>query len=153
MTDLASLQLSHLIVHVADTDASIDFWCRGLGAVLESDEEMAAPALDAIFQRKGVRIRDTFIRAGGTRLHTIETLDVAREHPPKDQAGIPLGLGGVSFHVPDLDAAHAQATRDGREPTPILEFNDLATPVRMFFLNDPDGIRVEMIEDPASRNG
>ena len=136
---------SHLIVHVADTDASIDFWCRGLGGVLESDEEMSAPALDAIFGRTGVRIRDTFIRVAGTRLHTIETLDVPRRRG-EASAIQPLGLTGISFRVPDLDAAHARAGEEGRAPTEIYVFTEIETPVRMFFLEDPDGIRVEMIE-------
>ena len=136
-------------MHVADTDATIDFWCKGLGGALESDEELEAPALDAMFGREGVRIRDTFIRVGGIRLHTIETLDVRREHGPPPEEKYPLGLGGISFRVPDLDAAHARAGSEGRDPTPIFEFSDVAEPVRMFFLNDPDGIRVEMIEDTS----
>ena len=140
-------EVSHLIVHVADTDATIDFWCRGLGGVLESDEELSAPALDAIFGRAGVRIRDTFIRVGGVRLHTIETLDVPRTRVAPPARSIPLGLGGISFRVPDFDAAHARVRRQGRHPTQIYQFSDLETPVRMFFLEDPDGLRVEMIED------
>lgn len=139
--------LSHLIVHVADTEATLDFWCRGLGGELESDEELAAPALDGIFGRSGVRIRDTFIRVGGVRLHTIETLDVPRRHEPRGGPGIPLGLGGLSFRVADFDAAHARAKEEGRSPTEIIEFPDLDPPVRMFFLEDPDGLRVEMIDD------
>ena len=140
---------SHLIVHVADTDASIDFWCKGLGAELESDEEIEAPALDALFGRAGVRIRDTFIRIAGTRLHTIETLDVPRKREPRSGRGFPLGLGGISFRVPDLDAAHARARSEGREPTEIYAFNEIESPVRMFFLEDPDGLRVELIEGEA----
>ena len=141
----AELTTSHLIVHVVDTDATINFWCKGLGGELESDEELEAPALDAIFGRSGVRIRDTFIAIGGTRLHTIETLDQPRVHPPASP-GIALGLGGISLRVPDLDSAHARAVAEGRNPTPIYVFDQLEAPVRMFFLNDPDGIRVEMIE-------
>lgn len=73
-----ALSASHLFMHVADTNATIEFWCSGLGGELESDEELEAAALDAMFGRLGVRIRDTFIRVGGIRLHTIETLDVRR---------------------------------------------------------------------------
>lgn len=137
---------SHLILHVADTDKTIDFWCNGLGATLESDEQMMAPALDAIFGREGVKIRDTFINIAGNKLHTIETLDQQRVRKPLAPMEKPLGLTGLSFHVVDLDAAHAKAQADGREPTEIYCFDDLAEPVRMFFLEDPDGLRVEMIE-------
>ena len=85
----AEITTSHLILHVVDTEATLDFWCRGLAAELESDEELAAPALDAIFGREGVRIRDTFIRAGGTRIHTIETLDRKRERVEKNCSALP----------------------------------------------------------------
>ena len=147
MSYAIALTTSHLIVHVADTDKTLDFWCKGLGAELEQDEELAAPALDAIFGRKGVRIRDTFFRIGATRIHTIETLDVSRTRPEESGETHPLGLGGISFRVPDLDAAHARAQAEGRNPTPIYDFDELEEPLRMFFLNDPDGIRVEMIQD------
>ena len=109
MLSNANLPLSHLIVRVVDTDASIAFWVTGLGAVLESDEELAAPALDAIYGRKGVRIRDTFIRYCGVRLHTIETLDRKRERtadPADPQASV--GIGGLSFRVPDIEKSHAE---------------------------------------------
>ena len=138
------MQASHLIVYVADTDATIAFWCKGMGGVLEQDEELAAPALDAIFGRKGVRIRDTFIRIGGVRLHTIEPLDVrASGARRKPRSG---GIEGLSFEVPDIGSAHARATAEGLRPTPIYDFTGIEKPCRMFFLDDPDGIRVEMIE-------
>jgi catechol 2,3-dioxygenase-like lactoylglutathione lyase family enzyme len=141
-----SLKTSHLILHCADTEATIDFWCKGLGGVLEQDEELASPALDAIFGREGVRIRDTFIRIGGLRIHTIETLDVKRSRAELAPFEKPLGLSGISYHVADLDAAHARAISEGRAPTEIYSFSELADPVRMFFLEDPDGLRIEMIE-------
>ncbi|MBJ19035.1 MAG: VOC family protein [bacterium] len=140
-----ALVTSHLILHCGDTEATIDFWCKGLGAELEQDEELESPALDAIFGRKGVRIRDTFIRIGGTRIHTIETLDEKRTRKQTAAFEKPLGLSGLSFHVPDLDEAHARATSEGRSPTEIYSFSELEAPVRMFFLEDPDGLRVEMI--------
>jgi catechol 2,3-dioxygenase-like lactoylglutathione lyase family enzyme len=138
------LAASHLIVYVADTDASIAFWCKGMGGVLEQDGELGAPALDAMFGRKGVRIRDTFIRIGGVRLHTIEPLDVRSEAAPK--AMRTAGIDGLSFEVPDIESAHARAVAEGLRPTPIYDFSAVETPCRMFFLDDPDGIRVEMIE-------
>ena len=99
------------------------------------------------FGREGVRIRDTFIRVGGVRIHTIETLDEKRTRAPLGPLEKPLGLSGLSFRVPDLDEAHARATAEGRNPTEIYAFSELEEPVRMFFLEDPDGLRVEMIED------
>jgi len=145
MPDSMALPLSHLIVRVADTDASIDFWVRKLGGELVTDEELAAPALDAMFGREGVRIRDTFIDFSGIRLHTIEPLDVKRV-PASENDPQAAGLGGLSFVVDDIEASRARMIDCGLEPTPIYDFPDLDEPVRMFFLEDPDGIRLEMIE-------
>jgi catechol 2,3-dioxygenase-like lactoylglutathione lyase family enzyme len=138
------LRASHLIVYVADTDTSIAFWCKGMGGVLEQDGELAAPALDAMFGRKGVRIREAFVRIGGVRLHTIEPLDVRADS--KRKAMRTAGIDGLSFEVPDIESAHVRAAAEGLRPTPIYDFPAVETPCRMFFLDDPDGIRVEMIE-------
>ena len=60
--------------------------------------------------------------------------------------GHALGLRGLRLERPDLAAAHERADAEGRGPTPIFGFSEIDPPVRMFFLEDPDGIRVEMIE-------
>lgn len=70
--------------------------------------------------------------------------------PPSSEK--PLGLTGLSFRVPDFDRAHAKAQEEGRVPTEIYTFDELESPVRMFFLEDPDGLRVEMIEESLSDN-
>ena len=147
--DVAALQpagLSHLFMHVPDTGKTIDFWVRGLGGVVEQDEELMSPALDQIFGRAGVRIRDTFIRVAGIRLHTIETLDVPREFSEPKLRIPELGIGGISFYVADLDAAHADAVARGLSPSVIYDFSSIEEPVRLFFLESPSRIRVEMIE-------
>jgi hypothetical protein len=89
--------LSHLFMHVVDTDEAIDFGVKGLGGEVESDEELMAPALDGIFGRVAVKIRTTFIRVGGIRLHTLETLDLAREFPGPPASTPQRGLGGISL--------------------------------------------------------
>jgi len=119
----------------------LNFGAGVLGG-LEQDEELESPALDAIFGRKGVRIRDTFIRVGGTRTHTIETIDVSRARIPLAAGEKPLGLSGLSFRVPNIEVEHLRAVSEGRAPTDIYSFSDLDDPVRMFFLEDPDGLRI-----------
>ncbi len=65
--------------------------------------------------------------------------------------GLPLvtELGRAGFPVVgfDVDQEKVRAISEGREPTEIYAFPDLDEPVRMFFLEDPDGLRVEMIGD------
>jgi hypothetical protein len=82
------------------------------------------------------------------RLHTIETLDRKRERStsPVDPQGS-VGIGGLSFRVPDIEKSHADTEARGLSPTPIYDFDQLEKPLRMYFLDDPDGIRLEMIGD------
>ncbi len=142
-----ALRASHLILHVADTDATIDFWCKALGGNLTQDEELSSPALDAIFGRKGVRIRDTFFNIASYRIHTIETLDVPRTRQELDEFAKPLGLTGLSFEVENIDTFHQHAANEGLAPTEIYAFDNIAVPLKMFFIEDPNGLRVELIEN------
>ena len=144
--DSNELKSSHLILHVVDTDATIEFWCDGLGGELTQDEKISSPALDAIFGRKGVSIRDTFINIPSYRIHTNETLDLPRSLKELAPFEKPLGLTGLSLEVSNLDHYHSKFFSEGRSPTDIYVFDKIETPVRMFFINDPNGLRVEMIE-------
>jgi catechol 2,3-dioxygenase-like lactoylglutathione lyase family enzyme len=141
-----SISPSHLIHNVADTDATIRFYRDVFGANVEDDMEIESPALDAMMGRSGVRIRSTFIEAGGYRLHTIESLDQPRQRAP--HAGSVTGLGGLAFRVKDLEAVRAAALAVGAEPTEIfnVELESAEHSARMFFLADPDGVRCEMVE-------
>jgi catechol 2,3-dioxygenase-like lactoylglutathione lyase family enzyme len=143
----ASLTPSHLIYHVLDTDRTIDFYRKVFGAEPEDDMEIESPALDAMFGRAGVRIRSTFINAGGYRLHTIEQLD----QPVSADQRIARyrGLTGLSFTVDDLEAVRETAVGAGFAATEIFNVElDPAHSARMFFLNDPDGIGCELVEHP-----
>jgi catechol 2,3-dioxygenase-like lactoylglutathione lyase family enzyme len=140
---------SHLILHVSSTDDTIAFYREVFGAKATDDHTFSDPSLDAIFGRAGVVIRSTFLVAGGYRIHTIETLDEARPRRPEATGPPGLGLTGLSFEVDGLDRVHERTAAAGLGPTPIYEFHtDLMDhTARMFFLRDPDGIRLELIEN------
>lgn len=133
-----TMRTSHIFMQVSDMDATIAFYCDALGGELQTDVEFSHPALDAIYGKEDVLIRSTFIGIGGIRLHPIERLDIEVE-PTAPSA---FGIGGISFNVPDLDEARQQFVDAGLSPTPDYDFAIL----RMFFLEDPDGISIEFIE-------
>src|SRR5262249_15031829 len=55
--------------------------------------------------------------------------------------------GHVAFSVADLDAEHRRLTGAGLDPNPIKEFHrDGALMARFFFLTDPDGYRIEVLQ-------
>lgn len=55
--------------------------------------------------------------------------------------------GHVAFAVDDLDGEHARFEALGLSPEPIKEFfREGSLMARFFFLNDPDGYRIEMLQ-------
>jgi lactoylglutathione lyase len=60
------------------------------------------------------------------------------------------GYGHIAFAVDDLDAEHARFKDQGLEPLDIKEFfRDGALMARFFFVQDPDGYKIEVLQ----RNG
>ena len=57
------------------------------------------------------------------------------------------GYGHVAFCVDDLDAEHARFEAAGLAPRKIVEFNrDGAMMARFFFVQDPDGYQIEVLQ-------
>jgi lactoylglutathione lyase len=57
------------------------------------------------------------------------------------------GYGHVALVVDDLDAEHARFTAAGLAPRKIVEFNrDGALLARFFFVADPDGYQIEVLQ-------
>jgi lactoylglutathione lyase len=57
------------------------------------------------------------------------------------------GYGHIAFAVDDLDAEHARFEAAGLAPRDIVEFNrDGALMARFFFVQDPDGYKIEVLQ-------
>ncbi|MGO4622603.1 VOC family protein [Ensifer sp. 2YAB10] len=57
------------------------------------------------------------------------------------------GYGHLAFSVDDLDAEHRRVTDAGLNPGKIVAFNrDGALLARFFFLVDPDGYKIEVLQ-------
>lgn len=57
------------------------------------------------------------------------------------------GYGHVAFAVADLAAEHARFAKAGLNPLPIKEFiRDGALMAKFFFVTDPDGYRIEVLQ-------
>src|SRR5580704_9261115 len=57
------------------------------------------------------------------------------------------GYGHIAFVVDDLKAEHARFTREELSPGPLRELKHAgATLARFFFVSDPDGYRIEVIQ-------
>jgi len=57
------------------------------------------------------------------------------------------GYGHLAVVVDDLDAEHARFAREKLSPGPLRDFkHDGKTLARFFFVSDPDGYKIEVIQ-------
>ena len=57
------------------------------------------------------------------------------------------GYGHLAVSVPDVEAEHARLTAAGLAPRKIIDFRNGEVPVaKFFFIADPDGYQIEVIE-------
>jgi lactoylglutathione lyase len=57
------------------------------------------------------------------------------------------GYGHLAVTVPDLEAAHQRMQAGGIAPQPIKEFfRDGGLMARFFFIQDPDGYKIEVLQ-------
>jgi lactoylglutathione lyase len=74
-------------------------------------------------------------------------IELTINHDRKEPYTFGDGYGHVAVVVDDLDAEHARFTAQGLKPNPIKEFfRDGALMARFFFVQDPDGYKIEVLQ-------
>ena len=142
MAAIAWRDFSHITVRVSDIERALAFYRDGLGLRSLFDVELSGPGLESVTGAKGARGRMVGLLVPGSGIASIELIHF--EHPPLEPPpqGRFTGWGNISLSVADLDAAHAECVARGLAPlSPPVEVGG----VRMFFLTDPDGARIEII--------
>ena len=136
---------SHVTVRVSDMTRALAFYRDGLGLREIFDVRLDGAGLDAVTGTPGSRGRMVGLVVPGAGKVCIELLGF--EHPPSEPAprGRFTGYSNVSLSVDDLDAAYAACVARGLRP---LQRPVEVGGVKMFFLADPDGTPIELIEFP-----
>ena len=123
-------KLIHIMVRVLDLDASERFYATAFG--LRESHRLDFPDFTLLYLRNAENDMEVEL-----------TLNKGRTEPYAHADG----YGHVAFVVDDLDAEHARFASEGLAPEAIKEFapdgNRLA---RFFFVADPDGYRIEVLE-------
>lgn len=143
MDALALRDFSHITVRVSDLDRALAFYRDGLGLRQLFDVRLDGPGLDSVTGTTGARGRMVGLLVPGAGKVSIELIHF--EHPALERppSGRFTGWGNVSLSVADIEQAHAECVARGLAPlSPPVEVGG----VRMFFLTDPDGARIELIE-------
>lgn len=133
-------RFDHISLHVRDMDASLRFYRDALGMDVIFEEKIAGANLDAVMKKSGTAGRMVGLRVpGGDAM--IELISGVRR--VNDDPGT-LDSMIFSLRVDDAEKAHAALTAAGIAPQqPVQQFGDT---VKLFFVVDPDGRRIEFLE-------
>ena len=139
---IAVQSFSHVCIGVSDIEASVAFYTAVLGMDVVFDVELEGAGLDSV---TGGAAQQGRMVGGLIGAAMVELLSLGAM--PECPSGPHLGYTNVSFRVDDLDATHAAVRRDHPDvrADPIVDIGG----VRMFFIYDPDGTPIELLELPA----
>ncbi|MGO9381937.1 MAG: VOC family protein [Mycobacterium sp.] len=139
---IAVQDFSHVCIGVSDIKASVVFYTEVLGMDVVFDVELAGAGLHSV---TGGAAQQGRMVGGLIGAAMVELLSLGAV--PDVPSGPHLGYTNVSFRVDDLGATYDGLRRhhpDVRADPPV----DIGG-VRMFFIYDPDGTPVELLELPA----
>ena len=120
----------HSMIRVLDEARSVDFYKLAFG--LDIADRLAFDGFTLIY-----------LRSPDADFEVELTVNHGRTEP----YALGDGYGHLAFVVDDLDAAHARFLAAGLNPNPVKEFfhND-ALLAKFFFVSDPDGYKIEVIQ-------
>jgi lactoylglutathione lyase len=120
----------HMMIRVMDEQRSVEFYRQAFG----------------------LGIADRFVFDSFTLVYLRNPeadfeIELTVNHGRTEPYTLGNGYGHVAVAVDDLDAEHARLAAAGFSPEPIKEFHrDGALMARFFFLTDPDGYRIEVLQ-------
>ncbi len=143
----AGISVSHIGICVSDLDASLRFYCEGLGFV-EGASHDVGQEFAALMEVDAVRLRSRMIARDGV---TIELLGFDAPGVTGDGSRRPmnmLGLTHLSLRVGDVEGTAATIEALGgtvvRETRTTFAFGD--STLDFVYCTDPDGVRIELMD-------
>lgn len=120
----------HAMIRVRDEKASVEFYRKAFG--LEIADRFGFDGFTLVY-----------LRAPEADFE----IELTINHDRKEPYALGDAYGHMAFAVEDLTAEHARFERDGLKPNPIKEFfRDGALLARFFFVQDPDGYKIEVLQ-------
>ena len=120
----------HSMIRVLDEARSLGFYEHAFG--LQIAERIAFPDFALVY-----------LRQASSPFELELTVNFDRREP----YALGDGYGHLAIVVDDLDAEHARFEREKLSPGPLRDFkHDGTTLARFFFVSDPDGYKIEVIQ-------
>jgi len=120
----------HSMIRVLDEARSLDFYARAFD--LQIADRLVFPDFALVY-----------LNHVSSPFELELTVNFGRKEPyiPGD------GYGHLAVVVDNLDAEHARFEQEKLSPGPLRDFkHDGATLARFFFVSDPDGYKIEVIQ-------
>jgi len=123
-------KFAHSMIRVLDEERWLDFYARAFGLLVS--DYVTFPRFALIY-----------LRDPGSAFEIGLTVNFARAEP----YSLGDGFGHLSVVVDDIDAEHDRFEREELSPGPLLDFRQNGeTIARFFFVADPDGYKIEVIQ-------
>lgn len=120
----------HSMIRVLDEAPSVDFYSRAFGLKV-------ADRLDF----------DTFTLIYLSNPENTFELELTVNKDRKEPYALGDGYGHSAFVVDDVDAEHKRFESEGLKPRKLVDFqHNGKTLARFFFVQDPDGYQIEVIQ-------
>lgn len=120
----------HSMIRVLDEARSVDFYRRAFG--LDVADRFAFSDFTLVYLRNPSADFE---------------LELTINHGRTEPYVLGDGYGHIAFVVDDIDAEHARFEREGLNANAIKEFfRDGALLARFFFVQDPDGYKIEVLQ-------
>ncbi len=123
-------KLIHSMIRVLDEARSVDFYSRAFGLRVADRLDFESFTLVYLSNEESGFELELTVNKGRTE--------------PYDLGD---GYGHVAVSVADVDGAHARLQAEGLSPRKLVDFrNDDTLVARFFFIADPDGYQIEVIQ-------
>jgi lactoylglutathione lyase len=120
----------HAMVRVLDEARSVEFYARAFG--LDVTDRIDFETFTLVYMKNAEADFEVELTVNKGRTEPYDLGD---------------GYGHIAFVVDDLDAEHARLEGLGFGPRKLVDFlNDGERVARFFFVADPDGYQIEVIE-------
>jgi catechol 2,3-dioxygenase-like lactoylglutathione lyase family enzyme len=138
--------VNHVGLTVSDLDVSLDFYCSVVGFSVGSRRRIQGEWFDTLTHNTGADIDVAMLNLGEVTLQLVQYLAAGGERLPL--AHHHVGSPHLCITVDDVDARHATVSASGRHrPTPVVDI--MGTGIRSFYVEDPDGVPVELLQYPG----
>jgi len=120
----------HMMIRALDEARSVDFYSRAFGLSIANRHEF-----------------ETFTLVYLSNSESEFEVELTINHGRTEPYNLGDGYGHIAFSVDDIDAEQRRFEAEGFSPTAVKDFAHDGKPLaRFFFVQDPDGYKIEVLQ-------